>query len=68
MLCCTAEAVSSPERALERLFMDFSMKPYNICAQVCVSVHESERKIKRGKGIMGAVLQYHLYANLLSLW
>ena len=80
VLCCAAKAVSSSEHALERLFMDSSMKPYYICVRawvcvcVCVCVRERERgrerrrKIKRGKGIPGAGLQYHLYANLFRLW
>lgn len=75
LLCCAAKADSSSEHVFERLFMDSSMKPNNItqCVCVCECVNDSERRkkggeIKRGKGILGARLQYHLYANLLRLW
>lgn len=48
LLCCAAKAVSSIERTLERLFMDFSINPYYICVQVCVCV-VSERERQKNK-------------------
>lgn len=67
---CSQDSFFLRTRSWKAIHGFFNETLLHLCASVCEreGKRDEEQEIKRGKGIPGAGLQYHLYANLLRLW